>query len=417
MKHPQLTDLIDVQVLQKIQDAFSEYTGMASLITNEEGSPITVGSGFSDFCMHFTRKTEMGNKRCEECDKKGAILTLEKGRPVVYRCHTGLIDYAVPIMVEDRVIGSFIGGQVSTGPMDMEQVRETARELGLDEEGYVAAAGRIVTLQEDEVNRAAEFLYTLGNIISDMAYRSNEDLKKSRKLEQAARSQASFIIDMNTEFQNNMQEWIDSATQALKSGELQTMEESIRQLLVKGPALLSNLSDTVAYASMTEGKIVLNETVYSIEKLLHFVCNNAKKQLEGKSIKIVCQIDDNVPSKFLGDQGKIGQIMNRLLINAIQHMDEGVIVMHISSETSGYAEKLTIRITDTEMKMAAKDFEQMKQDIKCGSDEVYESKSGDEMNVSMILFLLKQVSGSIELESIEGKGNAFVVRLPQLKLV
>lgn len=417
MKHPDLTELIDVQVLQKIQDAFSEYTGMASLITDEEGVPITIGSGFTDFCMHYTRKTEIGNKRCEKCDKQGAFLTLDKGKPVVYRCHAGLVDYAVPIIVEDQVIGSFIGGQISTGPVDMEQVRNNAREFGLDEEEYVAAANRIIMLQEDEVNRAAEFLYTLGNIISDMAYRSNEDLKKSRKLEQAAKSQAAFIIDMNTEFQDNMQAWIDSARQALESRNSQTMEESIRQLLIKGPALLSNLSDTVAYAGMTEGKIVLNETIYNIEKLLQLVCYNVEKQLEDKPIKITYQIDDNVPAKLLGDQGKIGQIINRLLTNAVQHMDKGAIVIHISSETSGYAEKLTVRITDTEMNITTEDFKQMNNCLKHDSDDLFENKSGKEMNLSMLLFWLKQVSGSIELESMEGKGNTFVVRLPQLKLV
>lgn len=416
MKHPQLTDLIDVQILQQIQDAFSEFTGMAALITDEEGSPITTGSGFSDFCLHFTRKSEIGSKRCEECDKHGALLTLDKGEPVVYRCHTGLVDYAVPIMVEGRVIGCFIGGQISTKPMDTEQIRKIARELGLNEEEYVAAANRIVMLEEDEVNRAAEFLHTLGNVISDMAYKSNEDLKRSWKLEQAAKSQAAFIIDMNTEFQNNMKAWINSARQALESGELETMEESIRQLLIKGPALLSNLSDTVAYASMTEGKIVLKETVYNIEKLLQFVCYNVEEQLEDKPIMIIRQIDDNVPSKLLGDQGKIGQIINRLLMNAVQNMDEGVIVIHISSETSGYAEKLTIRITDTGMEMTAENFEQMNNYLKYGGDGVFDGKTGDEMNLSMILFLLRQVSGSIELESIEGKGNTFVVRLPQLKL-
>lgn len=416
MKKTQLTDLIDVQVLQKIQDAFSEFTGMAALITDEEGSPITTESGFSDFCMHFTRKTEIGNKRCEECDKQGAFLTLDKGGPAVYRCHAGLVDYAVPIIVEDRMIGSFIGGQVSTEPIDMEQVRKNAQEFGLNEEEYVAAANRIVTMQEEKVNRAAEFLYTLGNVISDMAYRSNEDLKKSRKLEQAARSQADFIIDMNTEFQNNMKLWIDSARQALDSGSLEIMEESIRQLLVKGQALFVDLSDAVAYANMTEGKIVLNETVYNIEKLLQFVCYNVEKQQGNKSITIIRQIDDNVPSKLLGDQGKIGQIINQLLMNAVHHMDKGMIVIHISSETSGYAEKLTIRIIDTEMEIAAEDFEQMNNHLKYDRDGVFDRKPENDMNVSMILFLLEQVSGSIELESVEGKGNAFVIRLPQLKL-
>lgn len=416
MKHPRLIDLIDVPILQQIQDAFSEFTGMAALITDEEGSPITIGSSFSDFCQHFTRKSEIGSKRCEECDKLGALLTMDHEKPAVYQCHAGLVDFAVPIMLEGQFIGSFIGGQISTKPVDMEQVRKNAEEFGLNKEEYVEAAGRIVIVGESEVNRAAEFLYKLGGIMSDMAYRSNEDLKKSRKLEQAAKSQADFVIEMNTEFQNSMKAWMDSVKQALDSGDSATMEAAIKQLLIKGPALLSNLSDTVEYAKMTEGKIVLNETVYNIEKLLRFVCHNVEEQLGDKGIVIIRQIDDNVPSKLLGDQGKIGQIINRLLLNAVQRMDEGVITVHVSSETSGYAEKLTIRVSDTEMDMTSENYKYVSDCLEHGDIETFNGKAGDGIGLSMVSFLLKQMSGSIEVECMKEKGLTFVIRLPQLKL-
>ena len=85
-----LTDLIDVQVLQKIQNGFSKFTGMAALTTDANGRPVTEGSGFTEFCMNLTRKTENGMARCAECDMRGALLTLEKG----------------------TFVGSFIGGQV-----------------------------------------------------------------------------------------------------------------------------------------------------------------------------------------------------------------------------------------------------------------------------------------------------------------
>ena len=66
-----LTEFIEIDILQKIQDSFSKFTGMASITTNPEGAPITVGSGFSEFCMKYTRNgSVLGNRRCEACDKK-----------------------------------------------------------------------------------------------------------------------------------------------------------------------------------------------------------------------------------------------------------------------------------------------------------------------------------------------------------
>lgn len=96
MKEIKLTALIPPDLLQQFQDGFSEFTGMASLITDENGVPVTVGSGFTDFCTNLTRKSPIGCKRCEQCDKNGALQTFRNKKPTVYRCHAGLIDYASP---------------------------------------------------------------------------------------------------------------------------------------------------------------------------------------------------------------------------------------------------------------------------------------------------------------------------------
>ena len=46
-----LTDLIDREILQKVQDGFANMTGMAALTTETDGTAVTEGSNFSDFCM------------------------------------------------------------------------------------------------------------------------------------------------------------------------------------------------------------------------------------------------------------------------------------------------------------------------------------------------------------------------------
>ena len=82
-----LTDLIDRETLQKIQDAFSRMTGMASLTTDANGVAVTEGTNFSDFCMKYTRNSPIGCMRCAFCDKSGAKMALKKGKSAVYFCH------------------------------------------------------------------------------------------------------------------------------------------------------------------------------------------------------------------------------------------------------------------------------------------------------------------------------------------
>ena len=60
-----LTDYIDKDILQKIQDSCSDMTGLAALTTNADGTAVTEGSNFCRFCMELNRKCPLGNQLCE----------------------------------------------------------------------------------------------------------------------------------------------------------------------------------------------------------------------------------------------------------------------------------------------------------------------------------------------------------------
>ena len=106
-----LLDVIDRRTLQNLQDAFAAATGMAALATDENG-PVTEGSNFTDFCMKLTRKSRVGAEQCNRCDLKGGEEASRTGKPSVYYCSNGLMDFAAPVIVNGKHIGSLIGGQV-----------------------------------------------------------------------------------------------------------------------------------------------------------------------------------------------------------------------------------------------------------------------------------------------------------------
>lgn len=165
-----LTDLISVEILQEIQDGFSDVTGMAALTTDADGNPVTQGSNFTDFCMKYTRQSARGCERCERCDKQGGEQTQRTGRAAAYVCHAGLMDFAAPIMINDEFIGSFIGGQVLTEAPNEKEFRRIAREIGVNEDEYIAALRKVKIVPKARVEAAAKFLHTIAKNISAIAY-------------------------------------------------------------------------------------------------------------------------------------------------------------------------------------------------------------------------------------------------------
>ena len=106
-----LRDVIDIEKLQKIQDEFAAETGLGMITVDSMGRSITDASGFSALCQ-LLRRDPWVRKRCMSCDAHGGLQGALDGRPVVYKCHAGLVDFAVPIVSDERFIGAVLAGQV-----------------------------------------------------------------------------------------------------------------------------------------------------------------------------------------------------------------------------------------------------------------------------------------------------------------
>lgn len=415
MERIHLTKLINANILQQIQDGFSKYTGMAALTADEEGVPVTQGSGFTSFCTNLTRKSEVGSKRCEACDRDGALKSLRAGKPSVYYCHAGLIDYAAPIMLNGKVIGSFIGGQVRTSELDEEKMRRKALEMDIDPEVYIQAAQETLVLPQEEVERAAEFLAKIAEVLSEMAYHNYLAIQESRKMEQAARSQSDFIMHLSMRMKKNMKEWMSSVEDRIRQENGQ-ISDGMRTLLLQGAEVYSMVEDAVEYIKMSEGKVELRENSYGIRELIEQTVAGVRSYFCNDSVAIEIQIEDNVPENMLGDAGRIGQIINKLLVNSVNATKEGRITIKVSCQKHSYATMLKISVEDTGVGMNEKQLHEIQEYMQSDTNLALKRDDGHELGLSIVKLLLRQMSGKIEVVSKQDEGTVFTFVLPQLEV-
>lgn len=196
-----LADVIDIAFLQRFQDNFAEAVGVASITVDLQGNPVTTPSKFTTFCMEHTRGSAIGNKRCMECDRTGGEESARTGNPAIYECHAGLIDFAAPIMLEGRQIGSIIGGQVLTSSPDESKYRKIASEIEVDGDSYIEALEKIKPLTRERIESAANVLFDVANSMSRSGY-------QRRKLQGAAAT----LSDGISQISATMEELAASAT-------------------------------------------------------------------------------------------------------------------------------------------------------------------------------------------------------------
>lgn len=385
MKDIRLTDLMDVKTLQKIQDEFSSYTGLAALTTDENGIPITKGSGFIDFCTNLVRTTRLGCSRCEECDKNGAILTLKNKRATVYSCHAGLTDFAAPIMLEDKIIGSCIGGQIRTEAIDEDEMAVIALELGIDPELFIEEAKKAKEMSREDVEKAAKFLEGLAASLSEIAYHNYVALQKSRSMEKAARAQSEFIMNMYRDMQ------MDTAQIPV---EIREMVEYVRQV---------------------EGKIELRETNYKVNDLMDVIYSQANNMFDTDNIDFEIRVNPSVPEYMLGDAGRIGQVVTKVLQLITNYKTVGKLTVEFSTRKKSYATMLVVTIKDYVSEIPSHIGKKILGYLDSDNFE-YEPDDIALVGPRMAKLLLEQIFASVDMRRTEDNTIIVELSIPQLPL-
>lgn len=184
-----IQDFCDMKKFEEIMRNWAQSTGLATVAVGVDGEYISDCYNFTDFCIKLTRGSEEGCKRCEKNDREG------KG---VYSCHAGLVDFGIPITLEDgTVLGSVIGGQVLPENPDEEKFRRTARELKIDEEEYIRALQKVNIKTKAEIEASANLLGDVINMFVRASYTTAQNQKILSKLREGIGRAATQVIEAN----------------------------------------------------------------------------------------------------------------------------------------------------------------------------------------------------------------------------
>ncbi len=185
-----IQDFCDMKKFNEIMANWANATGLATVAVGADGEYISDCFNFTDFCIKYTRGSSEGKRRCEKCDREG------QG---VYACHAGLMDFAVPItLVDGRVLGNIIGGQVLPENPSEDKFRGVAKELGINEDDYIEALGKVNVRTKLEIESSAELLGDVVNMYVRSCYSEMVNQRLLDKLKNGIAQAAKQIEDANS---------------------------------------------------------------------------------------------------------------------------------------------------------------------------------------------------------------------------
>ncbi|MGL1894582.1 MAG: PocR ligand-binding domain-containing protein [Spirochaetaceae bacterium] len=190
----ELDYIINIEKFQKIQDDIAKATDMAVIAIDYKGHPITKHSGCSDFCKKVRKNIKL-NMLCEKCDSRGGLEAARDQKPYIYLCHLGVVDFAIPIIVDGHYLGALMAGQVRLQKEEnnnkLEDICSSKDKIDLDSIPELREMyEQLYTLSLEKIEAIAQMMNHLINYIVGEAvlktslYEINQKLTEPKKNEE-----------------------------------------------------------------------------------------------------------------------------------------------------------------------------------------------------------------------------------------
>lgn len=251
-----ISDFINVEEYQEMQDNWTKATGIGFITVDAEGKPVTKQSGFTDFCQALREKEEYRDL-CYFCDDCGGRKARKIGKPYVYTCHTGLVDFAIPIMLGDQYVGAILAGQVNA--QDKETLKPiTSRKVDWEKDE------KLVELYNKTPKMTLEKILAVSDVIfesykyfaeKEYVYKVDKELKE-KKLK--LMKEEKLRIEME---------------KSIKDVELKALHYQIN------PHFLFNVLNTIGRLAFFENAKMTEDVVYAFSDMMRYVLKKSSNQL------------------------------------------------------------------------------------------------------------------------------------------
>src|SRR5690606_2583521 len=223
--------------------------------------------------------------------------------------------------------------------------RQEIEESVTDAEGNT----RYQIAHKDALVASDGSLYLIGSTmdVTELKRRQEELSIAQEKAVAADRAKSEFLANMSHEIRTPMNGILGMA-ELLAKTELSPKQKTFTDFIVKsGNALLTIINDILDFSKIDAGQLVLDPQPFNLAEAVEDVATLVSSRAKEKELEMIVRIDPALPEIFIGDVGRIRQIVTNLLGNAVKFTDRGHVLVDVTGETQDGTARLTVRVTDS----------------------------------------------------------------------
>ncbi len=266
-----------------------------------------------------------------------------------------------------------------------------------------------------EVNGKKKYILVMSDRTSD--WKMNQALSEAvRAAETANKAKSTFLSNMSHDIRTPMNAIIGFTTLAVSNiDEKKRVQDYLGKILSSSNHLLSLINDILDMSRIESGKIHLEETEVSLSEVLHDLKTIISGQIHAKQLELYMDAMDVTNEDVYCDKTRLNQVLLNLLSNAVKFTPAGGTVSVRIRQCHGTqkgSELYEIRVKDNGIGMSQEFVQKIFSPFERERTSTVSRTQGTGLGMAITKNIVDMMGGTIEVQTEQGKGTEFIVRLP-----
>jgi PAS domain S-box-containing protein len=256
--------------------------------------------------------------------------------------------------------------------------------------------------------------------------KAEDALRESMEAAEAAsRAKSEFLAHVSHEVRTPLNAILGMNELALDTPLTDQQQKYLTVVQSSAEALLDVINDLLDFSKIEAGKLELDRTPFSLRAVVNDTLRSLALRAHRKGPELVGRISPGVPDAFVGDAGRLRQVLTNLVGNAIKFTEEGEVVVSVfidkeprrqGDKETGAGSSLSFEVRDTGIGIAREKQRKIFEAFEQADSSTTRRYGGTGLGLSIASRLVGLMGGRITVDSELGRGSSFdfTVRMGRL---
>ena len=252
-------------------------------------------------------------------------------------------------------------------------------------------------------------------MMQDRMHRLNAELETANETaQQADRAKSEFLANMSHEIRTPMNGVMGMAELLVKT-DLNDKQRGFAEIILRsGNSLLTIINDILDFSKIDAGQMELDPAPFHLRSAIDDAATLVSTKVAEKDLELIVRVDPGLPNQYVGDVGRLRQVIINILGNAIKFTEQGHVLLNVDGSIEDNVAELNFSIEDTGIGISEEKQRMIFDKFRQADESATRKHQGTGLGLAISSSLVSLMGGEISVKSNLGEGStfAFSVSLP-----